>query len=315
MNADIVVTDHEHAVAHAHGRRLVAHQCATAGEVADALIDADLAFVNLAPVTRDAISRMQPGGVLIRYGIGFDNVDIAAANDHGVRVCNVPDYGADTVADHAVACLLSLLRRTGPYTEAIRSRGWIAASDLGEIRGFRETTVGLVGLGRIGRAAATRLRAFGFRIIAADPFADRPWAQNAGVELVEIDELFTRSHAVSLHAPLHESNRNLVGARTLDLMPAGSVIVNTSRGGLVDEGALAAALSDGRLGGAALDVFDPEPLDIRSRLRQMDNVILTPHAAFYSVSSLDALQRLASEEADRALSGAALRCEVTRRTE
>ena len=91
--------------------------------------------------------------------------------------------------------------------------------------------------------------------------------------------------------------------------------MNTSRGGLVDEGALAAALSDGRLGGAALDVFDPEPLDIRSRLRQMDNVILTPHAAFYSVSSLDALQRLASEEADRALSGAALRCEVTRRTE
>lgn len=320
MAADVIVTDHafgslahEEAVARAHGRRLVAHQCSTADQVADAVRGADVVFVNLAAVTREAIGRMQPGAVLIRYGIGVDNVDIDAAEDHGVRVCNVPDYGADTVADHAVACLLSLLRRTAQYTETVRSRGWLAAAELGPIRGFRETTVGLLGLGRIGRSVAVRLRAFGFEILGSDPFANRSWADNAGVELVEPDALLERSHALSLHAPLTDANRKLIDARAIDLMPEGAVVVNTSRGGLVDEQALARALAAGRLGGAALDVFDPEPLDLQSPLRELPNVILTPHAAFYSESSLDALQRLASEEADRALSGSPLRCEVTRR--
>ncbi|MAO81938.1 MAG: dihydrofolate reductase [Nocardioides sp.] len=321
MSGPIVVTDHafggldhERAVAEKFARELVVHQCRSEDEVVEALRGVEVAFVNLAPVTDEAIQAMPPGSVLIRYGIGVDNVDVQAADAHGVRVCNVPDYGADTVADHAVACLLALLRRTNQATQAIRRDGWLAAADLGQIRGFRETTVGLLGLGRIGRAVAARLRAFGFEILAHDPYIDASNAAAEGIRAVDLDELLERSHALSLHAPLTDQNRHLIGRHAISKMRTDAVIVNTSRGALVHEAELARALMEGRLGGAALDVFDPEPLAWDSPLRELDNVILTPHAAFYSESSLRALQRLASEEAERALSGRPLRCEVTRRT-
>jgi D-3-phosphoglycerate dehydrogenase len=313
----IVVTDHafggvahEEALATRIGASLSVHQCTTEEETLDAVRQADVALVNFAPVTRRVLEGMRDTAVVIRYGIGYDNVDVEAARERGVRVCNVPDYGVDTVADHTVACLLALLRKTGPFTAAVRQRGWLTARDLGPIRGFAETTVGLVGTGRIGRAVASRLRPFGFEILAFDPFVDPIELEPLGIHAVSFEDLLARSHAVSLHAPLTAANRGLMGADAFAAMQDGAVLVNTSRGGLVDEHALVNALELGHLAGAALDVFEPEPLEPASALRRIDDVILTPHAAFYSESSLDALQRLATEEAERALTGAPLRCAI-----
>lgn len=308
--------DRERAVAAAHGVPFSEHQVRDEAEAARVVAGARVVFVNFAPITRSVLERMAPGAVVVRYGIGYDNVDVEAASDLGVTVCNVPDYGADTVADHTVALILAGLRRLLPYTTAIREAGWTAPADLGGIRGFAETTVGLIGTGRIGRAVADRLRPFGFRIIASDPFVDPSALREAGIEPVTVGELVERAHVVSLHAPLTPENHHLLGAAQFARMPGGALVVNTSRGPLLDQRALADALASGRLGGAALDVFEEEPLPADSPLRTLPNAILTPHAAFFSDTSLAALQRLAAEEADRALSGAPLRCPVNRlRTE
>jgi D-3-phosphoglycerate dehydrogenase len=258
-------------------------------------------------MTERVLAELAPGAVVIRYGIGYDNVDVAAARELGVRVANVPDYGADTVADHAVALLLALLRRLDVYTGALRT-GWVAPAAAGRIRGFGETTVGLIGTGRIGRAVAARLAPFGFRVIAFDPFVDAETLVAAGITAVTLEDLLAQADAVSLHAPLTEANHHLIDAARLAEMKPGAVIVNTSRGSLIDEGALADALGAARLGGAGLDVFETEPLPAVSALRTLPNVLLTPHAAFYSDTSLANLQRLAAEEADRALAGEPLRC-------
>jgi D-3-phosphoglycerate dehydrogenase len=269
-----------------------------------------VAFVNFAPITGAVLERLAPEALVIRYGIGVDNVDLDAARRLGVSVANVPDYGSDTVADHAAASLLALLRRIPHYDRAIREDGWTRPTDVGPVAGFGSTTVGLVGTGRIGLALASRLARFGMQVVAHDPYADAERAAEAGVRLVGLDELLTSSHAVSLHAPLTDETRHLINAETLARMRSGAVLVNTARGGLVDSAALAESLERGHLAGAALDVTDPEPLPLDSPLRTAPGVVLTPHAAFYSDDSLAALQRLAAEEAGRHLAGQPLRCRV-----
>jgi D-3-phosphoglycerate dehydrogenase len=315
----VVVTDQafggverERAVAERHGCSFEEHRLTQEQEqeTAEAVAGARVVFVNFAPMTRPVLAALAPGAVVIRYGIGVDNVDLEAARELGVTVCNVPDYGADTVADHTVALLLAVLRRLDVYTQAIRGDGWIEPARAGAIRGFAESTVGLIGTGRIGRAVAARLAPFGFRIIAHDPFVDPARLAAAGITALGLEELLAGADAVSLHAPLTPANRHLLDAERLALLRPSAVVVNTSRGPLVDQDALAAALREGRLAGAGLDVFEEEPLPAASPLRGLPNVLLTPHAAFYSDTSLANLQRLAAEEADRALAGQALRCQV-----
>jgi D-3-phosphoglycerate dehydrogenase len=267
-------------------------------------------LVNFAPITEAVLSAMATGGTVIRYGIGYDNVDTAAAGRLGISVANVPDYGSDTVADHTVASLLSLLRKLPAYDRGIREQGWCLPGSLGSLPGFASTTIGLIGTGRIGLAVAARLRPFGFRVLASDPYADADAVTAVGIELVDLPELLADSHAVSLHAPLTPATERLLDAGAFARMRPGAVVVNTSRGGLVDTEALADALESGQLGAAALDVFDPEPLDAGSRLRALPQVLLTPHAAFFSDDSVAALQQLACEEAARALAGEPLRCRV-----
>ncbi|RKN46941.1 C-terminal binding protein [Streptomyces hoynatensis] len=317
MTARIVVTDqafgqvrHERAVADRFSAAFAEHSCVGEEDTAAAVRGADVVFVNFAPMTRRVLASLAPGGTVIRYGIGYDNVDVEAARALGVRVANVPDYGTETVADHAVACLLALLRRLPWYDRSIRERGWVTPAEAGPVPSFSATTVGLVGTGQIGRAVHRRLRAFGFTVLASDPYATPPQGPEEGPELVGLRELLGRADAVSLHAPATPETHHLIGRENLALMREGAVLVNTSRGPLVDTEALAEALRSGRLAGAALDVFDPEPLPAGSPLRGLPNVVLTPHAAFYSTDSLDALQRLAAEEAARALSGEPLRCRV-----
>ncbi|MCW4458656.1 C-terminal binding protein [Microbacterium sp. MPKO10] len=315
--SDVVVTDQafgnvdrERAMAQRLGVSFSDHQCTTEDETADAVVGARVAFVNFAPMTERVLASMRPGATVVRYGIGYDNVDVAAAHAFGVSVCNVPDYGADTVADHAASALLALLRKLPMYDRAIRREGWVRPPDLGTIRAFSNTIVGLIGTGRIGRAVATRLKAFGFQVWAHDPFVHPDDLARLGINPVSLDRLLREADAISLHAPLTAQNYHVIGEREIDTMKRGAVIVNTSRGPLIDTAALIAALTQQKLGGAALDVFETEPVEEDSALRQLDSVILTPHAAFYSDQSLDNLQRLAAEEGERALRGKSLRCEV-----
>ena len=259
-------------------------------------------------MTAAALAAMNPNGVVVRYGIGFDNVDLDAATRLGVRVCNVPDYGADTVADHAVTLTLMLLRKVAQFDRALAAGGWPYATELAPIRSTSETTVGLLGTGRIALAVAKRLQPFGFDLIAHDPYANPDVAADHGITLVDLDELFRRSHALSLHAPATADTRGIVNADNLAKMPFGSFLVNTSRGALVEQDAVLDALDSGALAGVGLDVFHPEPLAPDHRRRAHPNAVLTPHAAFYSEQSLRDLQRLAAEEAARAIRGEPLRC-------
>lgn len=316
--SDVVVTDQafggverERAVAERHGCSFAEFDVRTEEETAAAVRGSRAVFVNFAPITRRVLGELAQGAVVIRYGIGYDNVDVSSARELGVSVCNVPDYGADTVADHTVALLLALLRRLDSYTRSIQTDGWVQPAQVGPIKGFAETTIGLIGTGRIGRAVAARLAPFGFRVVGFDPFVDPASLRDAGIVPLGLDELLGEADAVSLHAPLTEGNRHLLDAPRLAALRDGAVVVNTSRGPLIDEAALADALHAGHLAGAGIDVFEAEPLPAQSRLRDAPNVLLTPHAAFYSDTSLANLQRLAAEEADRALSGLPLRCAVT----
>lgn len=315
----VVITDRrfadvpaERAPAEAAGAALAIHDRATAAEVGAAIRGAEMVLANLAPVDAEAINGLSPGAVVIRHGIGTDNVDLDAARRGGVRVANVPDDGADTVADHASAAMLALLRRLPVYDRAIRGRGWVAPDSVPDLPALAECTVGLIGVGRTGLAVARRLRPFGITVIAAEPFANADAARLAdeGVELVERHVLLARAHGISLHLPATPATRRMIDREALGRMRPGAVLVNTSRGALVDEAALAHALRSGHLAGAALDVFDPEPLAPDSPLRDLPNVILTPHAAFHSRASLHLLQRLAAAETGRALRGEPLRCAV-----
>ncbi len=317
MRKRIVVTDcrfeslrHERDAADRFDAVFETFDCTRPDEVARAVHDADVAFVNLAPVDADALAGMRPDGLIIRYGIGTDNVDIEAARRLGRRVANVPDYGSDTVADHAVAGMLALLRRLTIYDAAIRRDGWAKPTMVPRLPSLASTTVGLLGVGRIGILVARRLQAFGIRIVAHDPYADPVRLRALNIEFLTFDALLADAHGLSLHLPATSATRHVINRETIARMRPGAMLVNTARGALVDEGALSDALACGHLGGAALDVFDPEPLSSDSPLRSMDNVILTPHAAFYSDESLETLQRMAAEEAMRALGGEPLRSRV-----
>lgn len=313
----VVVTDHnfaslegERSVAAALNAHFRVFQATTEEAAMDAVQGADVVLVNFAPMTAKVLDTMPKGSVVIRYGIGYDNVDLEAANRRGISVCNVPDYGADTVADHTLSLILALVRKIVQFNTALGSGKWASPPSLAPIRASTDTTIGLIGLGRIGHGVIARLIPFGFPVLAFDPFINPSIAASKGVELVDLDSLFRRAHLISLHAPATSDTYKVVNTDNLKKMQQGSFVVNTARGALVDQDAVLAALESGQLAGAALDVFDPEPLPVDHGLRRHPNAILTPHAAFYSEASLAALQRLAAEEVYRAGRGEPLRCRV-----
>ncbi|SEE87579.1 C-terminal binding protein [Ruania alba] len=267
-------------------------------------------FTNFHPITHRELAALAPRAVVIRYGVGVDNVDLDAAQRLGVRVANVPDYGSNVVADHTVLLIGTLQRRIRELSDRLRRGEHVTPAEFGSIRSLEATTVGLVGAGRIARLTAQRLQGFGCTVIASDPYVDAAELAAIGVEHVELDVLLRRSHVVSVHAPLTPATEGLLGDPELAAMRPGAILVNTSRGGLVDTGALIRALESGEVAGAALDVTDPEPLPTDSPLRHRDDVILTPHVAFYSNESMIRLQELAVAEGRRALLGEGLRSPV-----
>jgi phosphoglycerate dehydrogenase-like enzyme len=216
-----------------------------------------------------------------------------------VAVANTPDYCVDEVVSHTLAMALWLVRGLGRYDASVRAGQWAATAASPAAARPAGTVIGVVGLGRIGSQVAAQAKALGFDVIGHDPYA----APGGDVPLVSLGDLLRGSHLVTLHAPLTAETRHLIRADTIALMRPGALLVNTCRGGLIDEGAVAAALRSGRLGGIALDVFETEPLPAASPLRSLPNVLLSPHAAWYSPASLAALPVRAAQQVVDFLAG------------
>jgi len=310
----VVVTDHtfpgleqEQSVAQDAGAAFAAFQCKSAEAVAAAVAGADVAVVQFAPFGPAAAAAMRPGATVIRYGVGYDNIDIAAARAAGLQVGYVPDYCADEVADHTAAACLALLRKLPMLDASVRRGEWAAVRVAAPLKPFADTVVGFFGLGQIGRAVLGRLRGFGFGFLAADPMLSAADAAALGVEVTDAAALFRRADLISLHAPATAQTAGYVDAARLATMQRHAMIVNSARGGLIVEADLAAALQAGVIAGAALDVFRTEPLPADSPLRGAPNLLLTPHAAWYSQTAIGRLQALVAEDIARALRGQAPR--------
>ena len=257
-------------------------------------------------ITRKSISQLRRARLIVRKGVGVDNVDIITAREFGIPVCNVPDYGTEEVADHAVAMALSLWRRLGPLQQSVRAGNWDwrVARDIRRARG---RIFGVVGCGRIGTAAARRAQAFGFDCIFEDPYVASGYEKALGIKRVEtLNELLQIADIVSLHVPLTDETFHLLGRDQFQHFKPAAYLVNTSRGPVIDERALVEALQSGKLAGAALDVVETEPLP-SPELLSFENCLVTPHAAFYSVESLTELREKCARLVLDALTGKKIR--------
>jgi D-3-phosphoglycerate dehydrogenase len=264
--------------------------------------DADAVLVTYAKLPGELLRQLKRCKAIGRFGLGVDNIDLPTAKDLGIAVNYVPDYCLREVSDHAMALLLALARKVTLSNKLVQSGRW-EVPPIVPLRRLEGRVLGLIGFGNIPRALAPKAKAFGLKVLTHDPYVKGDVLQRAGVEGVSLDDLLARSDFISVHAPLTPPTRGLVNAAAFAKMKKGAVLINTARGPLVDEAALAAALDSGQLGGAALDVVTTEPLAKDSPLIGRDNVILTPHTAFYSVEALEELQTKCASDVARVLSG------------
>ncbi|RKY04251.1 C-terminal binding protein [Candidatus Poribacteria bacterium] len=287
-------------------------------EIAEAARDADALLVQHTYIDEELLSKLRKCKVAVRYGTGYDNFDLDAMTRHGVYAAYVPDYCTDEVAAHALALLLALERKIVRYNDRVREGVW-SSLDERPIFDLRERTLGIIGLGRIGGALASKAKGIYGGIIACDPYIPEGRFAELGVERVDMDELFERSDAVSVHVPLfrkptgiYRPTYHLIGERELRRMKPTSYIVNTSRGGVIDTEALVKALREGWIAGAALDVIEGEPprgrasTDLHLKLGDLlreGKLILTPHAGYLSERALREVRRRAAEEVARVLKG------------
>ena len=286
-------------------------QCKSEEEIIELTRDADGVLNCYAKMTARVIENLQRCKIIARYGIGVDNVDLAAATQAQILVTNVPDYCIDEVSDHALALLLALARRIVEANGAVKAGAWDVVAHAG-IRRLRGQTLGLIGFGRIAKALASKVQALGMKVLVYDPYLEPVAIAHHGAEAGSLDRILADADAISIHVPLSEETHNLIGERELARMKPTAFLINTSRGGIVDEGALAIALKESRLGGAALDVLAVEPPPHDHPLRQAPNIILTPHLAFFSRESVIELQTKAVQEVARALRGEPPRSPVNR---
>ncbi len=290
----------------------------------DVLAEAGLDFTHMAARTEDEVIAQCKGGNIIlnqygkfddrvftalpevkqivRYGVGVDNVDLEAATRHGVQVCNVPDYGMHEVSDHALALMMALIRKIPATVSHTRNREWDFRK-MAPIRRISEMTVGVLGVGRIGGLFAKKALPLCKEVLVHDLNRTDLETKIPGVKQVSLEELLSKSDVVSVHCPLSDETRNLIDADKLKSMKQGAILINTARGGIIDEEALAVQLEAGALGGAGLDCISAEPIDKTSRLLDMDNVFITPHMAYYSEESSAELKRKVAEEAVRFAKG------------
>jgi phosphoglycerate dehydrogenase-like enzyme len=269
----------------------------------DAVLDAHAIILWHGPlVTADVVQRLRNCRAIIRNGVGFDSVDIQAAAAAGIPVCNVPDYGTEEVADHAIALTLALYRQLFPLDAEAKSLGW-KINVAPKMRRLRTQTFGVVGLGRIGTAAALRAKAFGFRVVFFDPYVPTGTHKAIGIERMgSLAELLTTADTVSLHCPLSAETRGMIGAKEIAQMKPGAFLVNTARGDLVEKAPVFAALHCGHLGGAGLDVVEAEPLRTAEEAAT-PNLIVTCHAAFCSPEGMIEMRSTSAKIARAAVLG------------
>jgi D-3-phosphoglycerate dehydrogenase / 2-oxoglutarate reductase len=278
---DYVDVEIERRILEEAGFEVVAAQCRTEEEVVEAGSGASALLTQYAPITARVMDGLSELRMVGRYGVGYDVVDVEAARERGLWVANVPDYGTEEVASHALSMAFALLRHLALYDRDVREGRWYPHST-GPLFRLKNLTLGVVGLGRIGGTFARRAAPWFGRTLGCDPYLDA-WPE--GVEQASLEEVFSESLLVSLHAPLTEETRGLVDRGLLERMPEGAYLVNTARGGMVVMDDLLWALEEGLLAGAALDVLPHEPPPADHPLLGNPNVILTPHAAYYSLEA------------------------------
>ena len=290
------------AVASAGARTTVLPFMRDEREMIERMRDADALVVAFSPVTRGLMSALEGLKTVVRTGVGYDVIDVPAATELGVIVVNIPDIWVREVANHALALLLAWNRKLLELDRQVRAGVW--AGGIPERTGsLHGETVGIVGLGNICSAFARRVAALELKVIACDPYVAPGHFAALGVERVSLEALAERSDYVSVHTLLNAETRHLIGEKFFQRMKPTAVLINTSRGPVVDEAALARALRDKRLAGAALDVWEEEPVAADNPLLKLDNVIATPHAAYFSTAAVAAVPRRCGEEIARVLTG------------
>jgi D-3-phosphoglycerate dehydrogenase len=307
----VVITDHrfpdveqERRAVEAAGGKLVVAQTVDEQELAELCKDADGVLTVRAPITKRVIGAMQRCRIIVRYGIGVDSIDIPAATVRGIMVANVPDYCVDEVSDHALTLLLMLSRQMIPAISLAQKERWVI-SEMPSIHRLRGQTCGLAGCGKIGSLLAGKAAALGMRILIHDPYVTESRAREIGAELVSLDALLGRSDFISLHMPLNEQTHHLFGEASFAKMKSTACIINTARGGLIDEAALLAALDSGKISGAGLDVMESETEFTPTGIALVNHpkVIVTPHTAWLSVEARETLQTRAAAQVVACLKG------------
>lgn len=317
MSADVVITDatfpdvdKERAAASALGASFELYNCKSPEDVVAAVKGAKVAVVQFAELNAEAVAGLAPGATVIRYGVGYNNLDVEAMNKSNVRGVYIPDYCTSEVADHTAAMILAQLRKLDALDASVRASEWAAVKIAKPMKAFNDTKIGFFGFGRIAQAVAERLAPFGFQFLASDPFFDATKNNPLKVESVSFDALIRDADCISLHAPATPDTIGRINADVFTKMKPTSYLVNSARGDLIDETALAMALLNGEIGGASIDVFLQEPLPVDSPLHEAPNLTMSPHAAWYSDVAVESLQSLVADEVTRALNGKPARCPI-----
>lgn len=313
MTFKVVVTDcdlgsleHERAELEQAGATLIDGRGLPLDALLETAREADALLVQWMSISDELLRGLPRCRAISRYGIGVDMIDLRAASANGVHVFNVADYCIDEVATHTLTLLLALNRQLTVLTQIVHNGQW-TSSGLPPIRRLRDQVLGVIGFGRIGQAVVRKAQGVGLTILVHDPYTTTAQAEAQGMTTVSLQELLTTSDYVSLHCPLTPQTRHMIGSAELEQMKPGAYLINVSRGPLIDEDALLAALTHGSLAGAALDVLEHEPPTWGHPVLQQPNIIVTPHAAYHSSEALVELQRSAAQNLIRFFTGKELR--------
>lgn len=305
----VVITDYEFAtlapeeeILKTVDAELIRAQCRTEEEVIEAAKDADALINQYAPISRKVIESLPNLKVVSRYGVGVNTIDVDAATENGVIVGNVTDYCMDEVSDHAFALLIASARKVVKLNNEVKAGNWDYKVGIPIFR-LPGRTLGLIGCGRIPQALARKAQAFGIKVVAYDPFLPEEVAKKINVELMELNDLCKVADFISVHSPLTAETEGMISDEQFELMKEEAFIINTARGPVIDEKALIRALQEEKIAGAGLDVLEAEPIEENNPLLKMDNVILNPHAAWYSEESQMELKRKVAQNIADVLGG------------
>ncbi|MEJ8728488.1 Glycerate dehydrogenase [uncultured Clostridium sp.] len=318
MNIFITDCDHEdtlqeEVVFAEAGMKFTLLQCKTEEDLIAQCQMADIILNQYAPITKKVMERLPNLKYVVRYGVGTDNIDVGAATELGIQVGNVPDYGMNEVADHALSCMIALVRKLPQMNHQTKNGTWDYRTSI-PIRRLSTMTVGVIGMGRIGRNFARKASGLGMRVLGYDPYYT-PKAEDRTeyITPVTVETLLQASDVISIHCPLNQA-RGMLDKSAMEMMKQGAYLINVARGGIVDEEALDWALESGHLAGAALDCMSKEPAPAKHPLFRHDNIILTPHMAWYSEEAAQELKRKIAEEAVRFARGEAIHYPVNHLT-